>query len=209
MIVFTPLDLPKVEPDNWDLFWDIWNSHGGQLSKVRKNAESSPVRLGYNDLWYGLDVYKKTFPKFLTSWEAPYYDMSEIAPNFINSVLNTGIDVSVIRLIKSNVAVTAHTDDDADQWAIRAYLHYTSPNEQWYFTKPRDPQGDRRYIKMPKTTNWFAYNDKYVWHGTDYDADHEKILLQIYYHPTEKNMDAAKQLVERSANRYKRNRIKL
>ena len=25
MIVYTPIDLPKIEPDNWDVFWDIWN----------------------------------------------------------------------------------------------------------------------------------------------------------------------------------------
>jgi hypothetical protein len=50
---------------------------------------------------------------------------------------------------------------------------------------------------MPNDTNWFMYNDKYSWHGTDYDPENKKILLQIY------SVYSKKELLEKSRIKYK------
>jgi hypothetical protein len=76
--------------------------------------------------------------------------------------------------------MSSHTDDGVDKWSIRAYFHYTDLCSQWYFTKPRDVNGTRQYLHLPSETNWFAYNDKHCWHGTDYNPDYPKILLQVF-----------------------------
>jgi hypothetical protein len=83
-------------------------------------------------------------------------------------------------LITSLQNILSHTDDSVDKWSIRAYFHYTDLRSQWYFTKPHDINGTRQYLHLPNETNWFAYNDKHCWHGTDYNPDCPKILLQVF-----------------------------
>jgi len=59
MLIYTPVDLPKIEPDNWDIFWDIWNEHKDYLEKTKHNAKTSLVSLGKNTVWTGLDIFKR------------------------------------------------------------------------------------------------------------------------------------------------------
>ena len=79
----------------------------------------------------------------------------------------------------------------------RAYFHYTHPIEQWFFTRPNDVYGERTYITRPIETNWFAYNDKYCCHATDYDPMYPKILLQVFASSLPIN------LINRSIEKYK------
>jgi hypothetical protein len=104
----------------------------------------------------------------------------------------------VIRLVESQKNFLAHTDGNLDTWQMRAYLHFTSSKSQWYFTKPHDPDGDRTYMNLPQETNWFAYNDSNSWHGTDFDPDNKKILLQVFY-----NTIIPPSLITQSINKYK------
>jgi hypothetical protein len=181
MIIFTPVDLPKLEPDNWDKFWEMWNATANNLTKRRKNVDTSDASVGSSEIWKGIDIYR--LAQGITAWDAPYYDISTEFPNMFNTIIKmqeTGMKIYQVRLITSLLDVKAHTDDNLDRWAYRSYFHYTSPKSQWYFTNPGDKDGDRRYIDLPKDANWFAYNDKYCWHGTDYDKEHPKILAQLY-----------------------------
>jgi hypothetical protein len=199
MIVFTPIDLPKIEPDNWDVFWDIWNKHSASLIKTKMNTTMSLTPVGASGLWIGLDIVKKT-PVVEPTWRAPFFDIKDSLPNLYNT-LNTSIpDAKLIRLVQSQISFAAHTDDNKQVWPLRAYFYYTSENPQWYFTKPNDIGGERIYARLPSDTNWFAYNDHDCWHGTDFDPVNKKILLQVfgygYYNtPTE--------LLNKSIAKYK------
>lgn len=57
-------------------------------------------------------------------------------------------------------------------------FHNTDPNPQWYFT--RKDGTDRKWLTLPEETNWFAYEDGTIKHGTIYVEEHPKILLQIF-----------------------------
>lgn len=177
MLIFTPVDLPKIEPDNWDIFWDIWNKHSKPLVKVKKNTEISIADIGTNDIWTGIDIYNKY--NNLMPYIAPYVDIEHLLPNMYKLIL-TIPDVYRVRLLQSQTSIASHTDNDKDRWNIRAFLHGDKAQDQWYFTKPYDSNGQRTYIKMPLDTNWFMYNDKHCWHGTDYDPSNKKILLQAF-----------------------------
>ena len=194
MIVFTPIDLPKIEPDNWDVFWDIWNTHRDYLVKTRVNTTISATPIGANNLWLGLDIIKKSIGN--TSWQAPFFSIKDLLPNMHNS-LTTLFPNATIRLVQSQTDFRSHTDDNINIWHLRAYLHYTDSKSQWYFTKPHDPHGDRTYINLPESTNWFAYNDLNSWHGTDFDVDNKKILLQVFFNPLTPN------LLKQSIEKYK------
>jgi hypothetical protein len=48
MIIATPLDIPKLEPDNWTTFWDIWNTHADLL--IKKYLNESIIFSRYTDV---------------------------------------------------------------------------------------------------------------------------------------------------------------
>ena len=178
MIIATPLDLPRIEPDSWDIFWDIWNEHSANLVKVLDNTTKNAQK-GATNIWKGLDIFSKN--KYKTAWDAPLIDISNTLPKLYNLCATLPIqNVYRVRLVSSLESFDSHTDDNIDKWSIRAYFHYTDTKDQWYFTKPNDVLGSRHYYHCPKDTNWFAYNDKHCWHGTDFDSKHPKILLQIF-----------------------------
>ena len=196
MIVYTPLDLPKIEPDNWDTFWEIWNKYSDWVSKRALNHATSLTPVGTNNIWRGMDIFStKTM---IPAWSAPYFDISERLPNMYRQITNLGIPgVKLVRLLSSKCPFGAHSDDNKDMWVIRAFLHHPAKIPQWYFTKPGDPKGLRTYATLPENTNWFAYNDLNAWHGTEYDPENEKILVQLYFH------EPIDGLIERSIEKYK------
>jgi hypothetical protein len=196
MIVYTPIDLPKIEPDNWEVFWDIWNTHRDYLVKTKMSTSLSLTPVGINDFWLGLDIVKKISIS-PTAWQAPFFDIKTVLPNMYNSLMAAVPNAVAIRLIQSQKNIFAHTDDNRNAWYMRAYLHYTSSQSQWYLTKPHDAGGNRTYIDLPEETNWFAYNDLNCWHGTDFDPHNKKILLQVFCNTVPSS------LITRSINKYK------
>ena len=180
MIVYTPLDLPKLEPDDWDTFWNIWNTHSDFAIKKSMNLGNSKTPVGSTKVWRGLDIFKKVIGN-RTAWECPYFDISSDLPLMYDSIIRLNIKTLYrVRLLQSLVKIDPHTDDNADQWKIRGLLHYTDAKPQWYFTRPKG--GEKTYATLPSNMQWFGYNDKHAWHGTDYNPDHKKILIQLYFY---------------------------
>jgi hypothetical protein len=178
MIVATPLDLPIIEPDNWEVFWTIWNREAKTLVKKRINVSTSALAIGATTAWRGLDIFKQH--DILTAWDAPFYDASADLPKFYNAIrLLPFKNIFRIRLVSSLIDLEAHTDDNVDKWAVRALLHCKDLKPQWYFTKPNNKEF-KHFFQLPLDTNWFAYNDKHSWHGTIYNKEYPKILLQIF-----------------------------
>lgn len=198
MIIYTPLDLPKIEPDNWDTFWDIWNQHSGNLVKTVSNGAHSDSAVGRNDVWRGLDIYTNPNISIKPGWTAPFYDIKPRLPKLYNTLISLPINgVRRIRLVSSMMKVDPHSDDVRDTWVARAYFHYTAPKEQWFFTRPGDFHGKRTYITRPSETNWFSYNDLHCWHATDYSEEYPKILLQVY------SQSMPQELIDASITKYK------
>jgi hypothetical protein len=201
MIVATPLDLPIIEPDDWSIFWNIWNNHSDNLVKTSINVVKN-ADLGATGIWKGLDIYSKGDSR--TSWTAPLVDIRNSLPKLYEMCATLPIkNVFRVRLISSLCDFESHTDDDADTWSIRAYFHYTDTRDQWYLTKPNDIIGHRYYLHIPQGTNWFSYNDKFCWHGTDYNPQHPKILLQVF------SFGNNNELIAKSIEKYKEYTITL
>jgi hypothetical protein len=43
-VLFTPLDIPKIVPNDWDQWWEVWNNKSDKLIKIHNNHN-----LGYNE----------------------------------------------------------------------------------------------------------------------------------------------------------------
>ena len=141
MLIFTPLSLPKIEPDDWSVFQDIWDNNADWLVKESQSHSMSTAPIGKSNIWVGLDIYKK--PNGRTLWNAPYYDIKERLPIMFNAIESIYPYIYRARVIQSRTDIIAHTDDDLNKWNIRALLHSPGSKSQWYFTRPNDPTGER------------------------------------------------------------------
>jgi hypothetical protein len=201
MIVATPLDLPIIKPDNWDVFWNIWHTYAKDLTKVKMNLRS-PVPVSAREVWTGLDIFKSD-KGYDISWSAPFYDIKDDLPIMSNTIRQLPFAIERVRIIQSVKNIPAHSDDSIDWWNIRAMFHYTDPNQQWFFTRPGD-RSEKFFLNMPEDTNWFAYNDSTCWHGSVYNEQHRKLLIQVYL--LDKDITA---LLNSSIKKYKEYTIKL
>ena len=195
MIVSTPLDLPIIQPDDWEVFWKIWERESKTLVRKANNPRFPSRTYIDREIWRGMDFFSNRYS--FSSWESPYYDISKELPIFYNNLINLPLpNISRIRIVQSTRDVVSHSDNNMFKWEVRGFLHFTSQTPQWYYTKPYDKE-NKYYMVLPKSTIWFSYNDKLCWHGTDYDPEHKKLLIQIFYTG---NID---KLVEQSLEKYK------
>ena len=179
MIVATPLDLPRIEPDDWDIFWRIWERESKNAIKIKKNSQYSKSLIGESHVWQGLDIYKNY--NLVPAWNVPYYDISKELPILYQQILNLPFKyIYRVRILKSLTDIEPHSDDNRDQWVVRALWHCDDKESQWYFTHPRIDATEKTFFHLPKYTNWFAYNDKHAWHGTIYRNAYPKFLIQIF-----------------------------
>jgi len=197
MIVFTPLDMPNAYPDNWEIFWNIWNQHKRPLVKTEMYLGDSIIPIGDDTYWDALDIYKQDFGKLI--YDAPYYDMRNELPNFMKTLLSNNIpSLFRIRLMSNKRLIHAHSDTEKDRFMIRGLLFTPTSEPYWYLTAPNKTTINKKYITLPESTYWFAYNDKFCFHGSEYYQNCEKILIQLFL--TE---DESRDIVQQSIIKYK------
>lgn len=181
MIIATPLDIPPIVPDDWEVFWDIWNKTATNLVKTNFIAER-PIPnvslVGRNNIWIGMDIYQTEHSESRTLWKSPYADIKEKLPNLYQQCIDLPfLKISTVRIVKSLINFTPHADDGCDSWRIRAMFYHPWEEQQWQFSLP--DSDNTIPLSLPKETNWFSYNDKYCWHSTTYDPDREKLLVIV------------------------------
>ena len=202
MDIVTPLDVPNLVPDSWDIFWDIWNKNSANLVKTRYipgNTNLRPIantsELGRNNVWCGLDIYQTPLAEYKTLWKAPYVDIKQLLPNMYQQCLNLPFEkITCVRIVKSLLNVYQHSDDGRDQWLIRGMLYHPWEETQWYFSLPNN--NNLLPLNLPKETHWFSYNDKYCHHGTKFIPDKQKLLIMV-------NAELPADLLLRSKEKYK------
>jgi hypothetical protein len=174
-LLATPVDLPKVVPDDWDKWWHIWNTYAQPLKK--KTPTPNGMQGGQ---WVGFDVYRNSL--FKANYEAAEHDLSLSYPSLFNAIMGPlQPGVTGLRFVESRCAFPAHVDNFMPAWQLRCMFSCPNPSEQWYYT--RLDGTDERPLVLAEETNWFAYKDGALKHGTRYDPTKPKILLQVFCLP--------------------------
>lgn len=182
MIISTPLNVPNLVPDDWDIFWDIWNKNSTNLVKVRSTIVNPALnqisKLGRRDLWIGMDIYQRADSEVKTSWRSPLVDIKQLLPNMYQQCLDLPFyNISCVRIVKSLTEVGQHSDSGRNRWLIRGMLYHPWPEQQWTFSVPGT--NSILPLRLPDETNWFSFNDKLCHHGTHYDPSREKLLIIV------------------------------
>ena len=222
-VPWLPLDVPKIEPDDWELFWKLWNE--------KHDVVGRPDVAGQN-YWEGLciwlhpNVSSSTFNysgTIVDDWSVHFPKMFE---QIRNAMPFTYIEKIVLW---SNVKeVHAHFDPDKVIYpfpdSLRVMLWDTNEKPTFYMTTWPNrsdvynpppvtqrkgskgygigpsgrPMDKRMYVDLPADTNTFLFNNGAFIHGADLAKP--KIIMAIKGSP-----DIYKWLkaLESSYNKYK------
>lgn len=171
MILSTVLNVPKIVPDDWDRWWDVWKQ-AEPLTRARAGHNKANV-----GLHRGFDVYKARF--FDPRYEAKFVDLKSLYPSLFEQLMQMPLNVRAVRFVQSYGDFPAHTDNSWPSWSVRTMFHCEDPNPQWYY-KPIGKNEPQTWLTLPEESNTWAYLDGKIRHGTNYRSEYEKIIVQYF-----------------------------
>lgn len=205
-LIWTVIDAPKLEPENWEKFWDMWNKHAGASyingADPAGNKDSKYAKTGERTQFFkGLNLYAKDEKDLIDgTWELPYLNYKEIFPNLLDDIYNAMPwieELLVCRLWNSTMNIPYHRDHTLEDVALRAMIYDENPKGTFKVWKPGI---NRAYVELPKESNWFAYNNAKCLHGSDKTEGINKIIL-LTVHKT-KNKEQMLDHFKASAEKY-------
>ena len=171
MILMTPLAIPKIEPNNWGQWWEVWNTYSGLVTKENKN---------HNDAvgsWRGMNLYTNSIIKGTTIYSAPTAPKCPVTDDIVNQIRQRiPIVPVVVRVIENLDNVLAHSDHAAPKDELRCLLWNTYTDPVWEFKH----LGEARPLILPETTNSFYYKDYPMTHSSKYVSGCSKGILLVY-----------------------------
>ena len=201
-LYYTPLDLPKIQPKNWDQWWEVWNKYSNQVTKKQTNHNST------YGLWRGLDLYRDTgLVKRANAlgytnvrnpvYDAPYHYQSPVVIDLVHQVISRmPMHVICIRVIENLDRVYPHSDESHPTPSVRCVLWSDYDEPIWHF----DLGDESKKMMLPDDTNSFFYLDYPLKHGAIHKPGHTKGILVIYGSPVK---DKFKEMTDRSYLKYK------
>jgi hypothetical protein len=199
-ILLTQLDLPKFQPDDWDLFWQIWQRDSGNFLRKQKDSQ------GNGQLSPGWDGFSWEFniEKYGTQqmWDVTCKDYSEYFPKFRAAIDALPFTTTRILFQSNRNLINPHKDgspstDHLEYPAgVRIIIHDENTQPNFYIVKNKT---EKIYVDLKNDTNAFVYNNPKVLHAADY---HGK--MKIIAHLVIRDIDeiAYKELLLRSVNKY-------
>jgi hypothetical protein len=171
MILMTPLNIPKIVPNNWDEWWSVWNTHAKVITKARKNHNDT------EGLWKGLDLYTSGRYAMPTVYAAPHAPSSPVVEDLINQIRkHIPIVLLKVRVIENLDVVLAHADHHFPKEELRGFLWNDYKEPVWTFEHNRI----QKKLILPDNTNTWYYKDYPMTHSSIYTPNKSKGVLVIY-----------------------------
>lgn len=208
-------DLPIIEVDDWEKFWDIWNRESIVSSRLKNDiASSSLVKNGMTleeyqkqgAVFKALEVIDKDPNGELIDkvWSWKFIDLSKEFPKFyqqINDLLPYR-NLFNVRLWQSLRPVGIHRDG---AWEcnlpseFRVSLYDENP-EPVLCIEPELVPENAKFINLPKTeTNTFGFNNVRCFHWSKKPGKWEKIILIPWGQP---DLYKLEKLIENGIKKY-------
>ena len=174
MILMTPLNIPKIVPNNWDEWWSVWNTNAKVISKARKNHNDT------EGVWRGLDLYTSSIYKMPTVYTAPHAPSCPVIDDLINQIRkHIPIILIKVRVIENLDVVQSHTDHNYPKDELRSFLWNDYEEPVWIFNH----NNIQKPLILPDNTNTWYYKDHPMKHSSIYTPNKSKGVLVIYGSP--------------------------
>jgi hypothetical protein len=197
MSVYVPLDLPKVEPDNWDRWVDffeknksvtvksIWDNFSGNIDRqvVYGNyadvlKETSATYTGFN----AIDVYRK----FNNPGEKSVHPsinlvrLEEEFPKMSTQILSILDNFSVqrISILQFTDLFKMHRDFSPISKSIRCSISQDIDHGFNFFHSENFIE--MRKMVLPQETNWFMFEDMKCLHSYEPKTPTDNYLITIF-----------------------------
>lgn len=172
MILFTPLRMKKITPNDWEEWWKIWNNNAQIITKKHKNHNN---QIG---VWKGLDLFTRIDIDMI--YEAPHAPKVRVIDDLIEQIQTSmPIELFKVRVLENFYEVPFHADHNYPKYEFRCFLWNTYNSPVWSF----EYENIKKELTMPEETNTFYYKDFPLKHHSIYDPNYTKGIMAIYGAP--------------------------
>jgi hypothetical protein len=185
-LVYIPLDVPKIEPDDWSVFWKVWNTDSKMfIRRYRDSRGNNLPRPGWTGFVWNFTNSPPTNPMY----DVVYKDYSFVFPKMKQQLLEYfPITIRYIQFLSNYREIPAHQDGTVytDHYTfpcdLRVMLYDENKRSTFYLKNidQRNQPGVEQFIELPKETNSFVYTNPSVVHGARFYG-HQKIILSFIF----------------------------
>jgi len=191
MILYTPINIPKLHINNWNEWWEVWHNHSDFINKVANNHNQTN-----RDMLRGFDLLHDGNPINYSLYKAVMAPKCNVVDNLIEQIFeHVPLVPKLIRVMENMGVVGAHSDYSRPRDEFRSVLWNTYDEPLWEFAY----MNEKRKLHLPDDTNSFYYKDYPLTHSAIHKSDKTKGLLLVYG-PLKENHS---ELIQESAKKYK------
>jgi hypothetical protein len=171
MILYTPLDIPKIVPNDWEAWWKVWETRDFLVKTTPNHNYDELAHLN----WKGVDLYQR--PGAMPVYQSPQVEKSPVVDDLVQQVFDAyKVEIDSIRVIENQRKINFHSDNTFPSPQIRSVLWSTYKNPLWKLKY----HNEERQMKLPESTNSFYFFDYPLEHEAEYEEDESKGLLVVY-----------------------------
>jgi len=187
------LDIPKIEPDDWDQWWSWWETNSKPLTKIYTSQNGAP---GLNH-WHGVQIYGEPEPN--DPWDITTVDCTKEFPKMFENIFKIPMDIQRIRAVTSKGMFTPHKDHPFPVMSCRINVFDNNPAPTFAYVNFNDKKRKMYNQQLPETSNTWIYPDQTQDHTTFYHPGHFKILFMLLGKWREDELNT---LIDKSVDTY-------